>query len=280
MYRNQIEEARALATQIGHSFSADNTFPVIVIQYVPDLGTGAAAASITYRSTTPDSTGGFLALVDAAAPAGKDLFRNAAGTLDIKAARTLGRVLDAFNANSAWRAYLVGGLRTDTTSTCLGLLAGLLSKSVIGDNGATWYSNNADKAGTGVNTGNFLSVAISGEKFVNNGINGHVKDADDQCENVLHYAGINLDFTTSAVVSFYSASQQGCTRIGPNPALTDATLMEFGATDPTDPYLKAKRGERLVVRVRTATLAATTKFDVVGSTAVFANDRIVDEKNY
>ena len=47
MYADQIAEARGLATPIPQNIAADDTCPAIVIQYVPNLGTGGASASFT-----------------------------------------------------------------------------------------------------------------------------------------------------------------------------------------------------------------------------------------
>ena len=110
----QIEEARALASPVNWAATVGiDTAPYFVVQYVPALGTGGAAATIALV------TGGDMTfLVDGAAPAGLDAI-GTAGVIDTSAATgdTIAELLGLINATSAWRAYAVGALFSCSVSS-------------------------------------------------------------------------------------------------------------------------------------------------------------------
>ncbi len=260
----QILEGRALAVTVPHAILVADKDPRIVIQYVPDLGTGGTAATVNWASETKVTF-----QVGAAAPAGTNAIGNSTGELLFSAYTTMGMVLDAINGTRAWRAYLQGALRQD--SPVFLITAG--AASCIGANGLTLYGDQDIADG--------CSVAISGEKFVNNGINGHVTDADDQCENTLLYAGINVGDT--GAVKLYSEGQlSDGVQMGGDQAVASDTLLQLGEANLTTPFATAVRGERLIVRFAAATAGAFThtQFNILGKTAVLKNDRIVDSVNY
>ena len=264
MHLAQILEARALAVTVPHVLTAADTDPRIVIQYVPDLGTGGAAATVTYASETKATF-----QVGAAAPAGNDAIGNSTGELLFSTYTTMGLVLDAINGTRAWRAYLVGALRQDSPVT----LITAASASCIGDNGLTLYGD--------TDIADSCSIAISGEKFMNNGINGHVTDADDQCENVLLYAGVNV-FAGGDLKLYTGAQDTDEVQMGADITVALSTLKELGEANHTAAFSAANRGERLIVRFTAQTAGAftITQFHVLGKTAVLRNDRIVDSVNY
>jgi hypothetical protein len=243
----------------------------MVVQYVPALGTGGSSATLAY---TTGSTMTFQ--VDGADPAGADTIGNTSGELACEAASldTMGELVDYINGRAAWRAYLVGSLRADLSS---GLLAVSASSAVYDANGLTIYSD------TSTNTG--VSLAISGEKFVNNGVAGHVKDADDQCENEMLYGSFNVTCVSAPHLRYYTGKQGSTeTLITASKLLVSATATLEGEEIPTGPFIQATRGQRLIMRCITPSAAAPAVsapvITIAGKTAVLKNNRIVDEDNY
>jgi len=265
MHMNQIIEARALATVVPQNITAADTAPWMVVQYVPTLGSGGTAATVEVTATT------MVFLVDGAAPAGADAI-GTAGVITMTAAAfdTMGELVDAINAVASWRAYLVGALRSDASVSLL--VAG--AASCIGDNGLTLASDTSDTLG--------VSTAISGEKFINNGKAGHVKDADDQCENSLLYAAITMTNAGAANLQYYTGKQGSAeVQVGSDVAITSATKKEQGEANLAETFVTSKRGERLIVRYVGATLLPTAiDLHVDGKTAVLKNDRMVTGVNY
>jgi hypothetical protein len=263
MNYQQLIEAKELAPLVNHSQSAADVTPAIVVQYVPSLGTGGAAA------TGKKTSDGLGFTVDGTTPAGLDRIGSSTGWITFATYDSLGEVLDAINGRAAWRAYLVAGLRSDTSGDILAQAAA----SCMGDNGLTFYFDTSAFDGCG--------VAISGEKFVNNGVSGHVTDADDECINYLNYAKVQLA-TSDGELQFYSASQLAQTQIGPTYTCGSGTAVEVNENQPNIPFLEASRGERLVIRCMadTAGNGTPTEFRVSGKTAVLTGARIVEEDNY
>lgn len=272
MYLRQIEEARALATPVTQNITATDTDPAIVIQYVPALGTGGTAATIALATGSQTLT----FTVDSSAPAELDAIGGASGALVLTDAvfDTMGELVDYINGRSAWRAYLVGALRSDNPTNLLVKSAA----SCIGDNGLTFYSDTSTNLG--------ISLAISGEKFVNNGINGHVKDFEDECENEMLYGSFNVTCASAPYLSYYTGKQGSTeTLITAAKLLTSASGTLEGEEIPTGPFIQATRGQRLIMRcvspsVANATPVTAGTITVVGKTAVLKNDRIVSEQNW
>ena len=270
MTLDQILEARELATPITYNFTADDTFPAIVIQYVPSLGTGGTSASFTLANDS------FVFLVNSAAPAGAD----AIGTTgkiatSLAAYDTMGELVDYINGRQAWRAYLVGALRAMTS-------IGLKAKSTTAchnANGVTVYIETAD-----YDTSVGHSFAISGEKFLNNGKNGHVTDADDECENALYFGNFLITGDSDGLVLKYYSGAQGSTETLLHTYTINApgsSPRTDGEENPTEPYMQAKRGERLIIQVTTASaIVGTPTFTAIGKTAVLSGKRIVDSDNF
>lgn len=264
MYLKQIEEARTLAKPIPHVHTSVDGFPAFVVQYVPELGTGGAAATIAFVQG-----GSMTFLVDAAAPAGADAI-GTAGVINTAAAGydTVGELIDTINATKAWRAYMVGARRATTMVTILAKTAA----SCLTANGLTFYLDGSETT--------FGAIAISGEKFVNYGPNGHVKDADDMCENSLLYLNITCGLTGNGNLNLYS-----CTQLADGSALafamTDDTAITKGNTNLNEPFYTAKLGERLIVETDAATsFDDIAQWEAVGKTAVLSGTRIVTEDNY
>ena len=269
MYLQQIEEARALAPIVAHNITALDTTPAIVVQYVPALGVAG-----TSEGKMKITTDGLRFKVDDATPAGVDALpsQNASGWLKFATVTNMGGMVDAINGSVAWRAYLVASLRGDLASNLLAASETAVSTA----NGKTFYWDS--KAETLIVCG----IAVSGEKFLNNGANGHVKDSDDECENMLLYVEANLA-DSDCVLKFYSSSGSADTQVGGSLSFTAAgTATYWGKNNPDDVYIRANRGERLIARITTDTQqkATPTRFHVLGKTAVLKNDRIVDSDNY
>jgi hypothetical protein len=270
---DSILEARALAAVVPQIISAADTDPAYVVQYVPALGTGGTAATCEVVTAT------YLRFqVDAADPAGLDAIGNTEGKVLFATYTNVGLLTDYVNGQGAWRMYLVGAIRSDATASQV-LDDGGTPVTCFGDAGLTIPHDTS--------ACDHISVAISGERFVNNGITGHETDAYDRhsfdrCENHLLYAGFQLTFTGTGTINFYSESQtEAGTQIGAAQALTSTTLLEFGATNWSETYIMATVGERLVVRAATTTaFSAYTQYRVVGKTVVLGGTRYVSSKPY
>jgi hypothetical protein len=269
MHINQIEEARALASPVPHNITAVDTSPWMVVQHVPTLGTGGSSATVAFVVASS-----MTFLVDGSTPAGADVI-GASGIVDTSSSDydTMGELVDYINGRQAWRAYLVGALRADKTSLMLAKSA----TSCYGANGLTFYG---DSSASGEH-----SLAISGEKFVNNGANGHVKDADSQCENYMLYGNFLVTCASAGVGLRYYTGAQGSTEVqlGSTVSVTQGTAKEQGEANWSEPFIRSVRGERLVIRVlglsSTTSLTSPT-INVVGKTAVLEGDRMVTEDNY
>ena len=267
----QIEEARALAAPVIWAITATDKSPYMVVQYVPDLGTGGAAATLDVA----DARGTLTLTVDAAAPAGLDDI-GASGVIDLTSTDydTMGELVDYINGKIAWRAYLVSALRADAVGDMIAIGT---AASCIGANGYTIY---ADSSVTKTE-----SIVVSGEKFVSNGINGHVKDYEDRCENTLLYGAIKATCASvDSMVLRYYTGKQGSTevQVGSDVTLTNSTVKEQGEANLTTPYVQSTRGQRLIVRVVATSAQPMTSpvFNVIGTVAVLKNDRVVTEDNW
>ena len=272
MYTNQITDARALASVIGHNITALDTSPALVLQYVPDRGAGGlGSTSVGKAKITSD---GIRFKVDDDTPAGLDVLPNqtSSGWLTFASQTNMGQMRAAIAGGAAWRCKLVASLQGDIASNMLTQSEAICSVA----NGLTFFWDS--KVETLISAG----IAVSGEKFEDNGINGHVKDLDDHCENTINMVEANF-VDSDATLTFFSASQTADVQIGGAYAFTAAgTATYFGKNDPDDTFIVAKLGERLIARVTFLTEAIGTpnRFHVLGKTAVLANDRIVTEINY
>ena len=278
MYADQITEARSLATPVPQSITAVDTFPCMVVQYVPSLGTGGATAGVSVAG----GEGAMTFSVDSAVAAGADLV-GTLGVLLMGGYASMGFLVDKINATAAWRAYLVGSLREDDPTE-------LVAKSgaVSGETGITFYHDSSNTYGTGGSQ--HCSTAISGEKFVSSGVNGHVTDWNDQCENSLQYGSLTATFASPGATSVgqnikYYTERQGqgpATQIGGSVAVTDGTAKEQGEANVGDTWVTGVRGTRLIVRLIDDCVGAITApaVTIVGQTAVLKNDRIVATKSW
>lgn len=264
-----INTARSIATPVPQVITAVNTGPWMVVQYVPSLGTGATAATMAIDAGSDTLT----FTVGATTPAGADVIGNTTGLIltTADATSTMGEVVDKINAAQAWRAYLVGALRSDDAGT----LQTLSSATAMGANGITCYGDtSATKE---------ISLAISGEKFVNNGRSGHVTDWDSQCENMMLYGSFKLNGLSLNVIRYYTG-KQGSTevQIASDVNTTSASAKEQGENSLAETFVEATRGHRLVIRVIgvSNTAPSVPTIQVVGKTAVLDGSRIVTEDNY
>ena len=110
MFVNQIEEALKLAPAVPRNINAADKTPWMVVQYVPSLGTGGAAATVAVATAAETIT----FQVDAADPATLDVIGNTSGEMSLVGTTdTMGELADVINGTRAWRAYLVAALRAD-----------------------------------------------------------------------------------------------------------------------------------------------------------------------
>lgn len=269
MHVDQIIEAEKMATPVTHNITAVDTDPWMVVQYVPTLGTGGTSASIAYIVASS-----MTFLVDSSTPAGADAIGTSGVILTSTAAYdTMGELVDYINGRQAWRAYLVGALRADNSSL-------MLAKSATachGANGLTFYGDTSSNK--------MISLAVSGEKFVNNGKNGHVKDWDDQCINRMYYGyfKVTCASTHSPVLRYYTGLAGSTeTQIASDVALVSGTAQQDGEENFTEPYIEATRGHRLVIRVICTSAQPPTSptVNVLAKTAVLSGARQVTEDNY
>ncbi len=269
MYLNQIVEARALATVVPHNITVVDKSPWIQIQYVPTLGTGGAAATVAMAAGRDTMT----FQVDAADPAGADSIGNTSGEVIVSGGdlNTMGEVVDHINGKSAWRAYLIGCLRSENPDNLLVRSA----TSAFGDDGVTLYSDSS--------VSKEISIAISGEAFVNNGKAGHLKDFDDGCENTMMYASVKGTSASLHVLRYYSGKQGTAERqLGADIDLVTVVAKEQGEASLSEAFVTSARGERLIVRqIGVSNTAVTVPVHhVLGKTAVLKNDRVVTAINY
>lgn len=262
MRTEQIQEALALAQPIAHNQTTSDVSPAIVIQYVPAIGGADTVGKVKV------TTQGLRFKVDDTTPSGANAIGNSSGWILDATYTNMGQVLDQINGYAAWRAYLVCSRRGDASDSLLSTA----EATCTGANGKTIFWDTDSIA--------LCGIAISGEKFVNNGLNGHVKDADSVCINTMLYARVTM--VSDGTLKFYSSSQAADTLLGPTFACGSASQVEIGEENPSIGYIAAKMGERLLVLVDSATAGngTPTEFHVVGKTAVLKNDRIVTEDNY
>lgn len=268
MYTRQVEDLRSITSPVGQAIAGVDVSPYFVVQYVPSQGTGGAAATIALVQD-----GDMTFLVDAAAPAGADAI-GTAGVIDTSAAAfdTVGELVAAINATQAWRAYATVPYATGMESALAKSAA-----SAFGDNGLTFFSDTSAELDIG--------VVISGDKFVNNGLNGFVTDVKDQCINELMYGGFQLGNAgagaiTLTIIQETQGANDGQTLY--SVVLAEDTLKLLGEASLEVPFVSGGPGKMLTVRAVIAGGAADayTKFEVVGQTLVLTGSRIVTEKNY
>ena len=271
MHLKQIEEARALASPVGWTVAAVDKSPAFVVQYVPQNGSGGALATcvvVTATGITLDVDGAVI--VDGTADScgtdgdGAFLFANYA---------TIGALVDGINASTGgcFRAYVAACLRAQATDDLL--LA--IDASCIGDNGMTVYFDTS--------ANNDATMVISGEKFVNNGPNGWMKDKYSVCENYLISASLTAGFASAGAgsVTIHSCPQNGDGTELYTAIMASATAFALAGT-PDVPFMRSTTGERLVIILEDDSTGAVTAMygTMAGKTAVLRNTHIVTEKNY
>lgn len=262
---NKVAQLKEQTAPYMQTFTSVDGHVAAIVQYVPDGGDGGSAATCQVVTAT-----GLVFTVDAATPAGNDAI-GSSGTVAFATYTTLGALSDYINGLPAWRMILVGGLRADASASKL-LTAP--ATSCIGANGLNIYFDaSSTKHG---------SFAISGERFVNNGLNGHIKDADG-CSNILCWANINVGLTgTSPQIAFYFEKQKGTTvQSSLTRVMADDTLEEIGVTQPMLPEIEAPIGYRIVGRVSAGTSYDDIALFEVGGKSVFVDGSyVVTQKNW
>ena len=243
-------------------FSDVDGFPQMLLQYVPDGGTGGTAATAAVTTGTD-----ITILIDGEVPAGKDAI-GASGVVAFATYTTLGTLRDVLNSTPAYRCILLGGLRADASATKL-LTAG--AASIMTDSGLRIYG---DASAT-----DHISFAITGERFVNNGLDGHVKERG-ACWNTLLAASLNVGLTGgSPQIIFYFEGQRASDAVQTafSLVMVDDTLEAIGTDNPSVPYLQAPLGFRIVGRVSVATTVDDiAKFAVLGKSAYMNGEQLID----
>lgn len=266
MDANIVKQARDMATPYALNLTAHDTSEQLCVQYVPDRGTGGAAATCQVTSATK-----LTFQVDAANPAGADVIGDASGDVAFATYTTVGALADYIRSKQAWRAILRGGLRADASASKLLTAA---ATSCFGDHGLSIFGDSS--------ACEHVDICFSGEEFVSNAINGHVKDWP-ACENKIIHFDINLDMASDGTLTLYSGRQGETETIIYGPVtLTDATALQKGLEFTVGTFFKAaKRGERLILRAAHATDISTvmTQFQTLGLTAVLDGARIVNGDN-
>lgn len=276
MDQQKFEQALALASPYGANLTEDTT-PALVVQYVPTLGDNAVGCKLAIVTAT-----GFTFTYDYGAgyttPSTNDQTGlEASGTLTFATYTTLGALVDAINGTKSLRAYLVGGIRATTSASRLLAIA---ATACSGDNGLTVYFDGSSKT---------VGAAISGEKFVNNGKNGWVKEGInfEAALNQLIYATITATYTTisTSSIQVYFSTQAADQQIYSVAvaATTVAKTLQAASADLVQLFASAPPGSRIVVQAVFAagtTLTTVDRFDILGKTAILSGKRLVTEKNF
>jgi hypothetical protein len=249
----------AIARPYAQSYSAVDTFPQAIVQYVPSGGTGGTAATCQVVSATS-----LTFQVDGANPAGADAIGDASGVVAFATYTTMGALKDYIDGLSAWRMILIGAKRADASASKLLTAA---ATSCLTEEGLRIYG---DASAT-----DHLSFAITGEKFVNYGANGHVKEAG-RTWNTLLSASINVGLTGSSPQIEFSFEAQKATpaiQVAHTLVMADDTLEEIGVANPSVPYLQSPLGMRIIGRVSAATsVDDIATFNVLGKSTFIKGD--------
>ena len=253
------------AQRIPNPFSAVDTAPAFIIQAVTRPDDAISVATIQFTQG-----GDMTFLVAGIAPTGKWAI-GTAGVVDTSAGayNTVGEVADLINGTLGWRCILQGAERAT-------LMAEILTKGATDafvDAGLVFYSDTS--------ASDEHAVAITGEAFVNTGINGHVKDWDDRCLNMLDDLQINIGVTGNGTVKLMSG-KQGETEVDMNSyILTDDTLLEKGTDNPMIAFQAAPEGHRLIIKITAATsIDDFSVCNINGRSAPLTGSRVVSKRNY
>ncbi|MFA5382357.1 MAG: hypothetical protein WC356_04265 [Candidatus Micrarchaeia archaeon] len=267
MYKGQVEEALANAFPISHVIG-DETSPGFVVQYVPELGTGATAATAVWTSTTDITftTGGTT-------PADEDVVGES-GVVATATYTTMGAVQDAINASRCFRCYLITCLRADLSASTI---KPKVATSCIGAHGVTFYIDQTLAPITSIYVSGF---AISGEFFTSNKASGWRKDWDAQCMNVLTYLACTQANATGATLNLYEGKQGETEILLWSSSLADATLKEINSSLSKEISVASRPGYRLIVRLHADTNVVASPFNGTGKTAVLTGQFGVTRKNY
>jgi len=267
MYDRQLVEAIERAFPVAHSVTADDVSPGFVVQYVPELGTGATAATAAYDGTDMTFT------TAGTTPAGNDAI-GTDGVLSLGTYTTIGALQDIVNASRCYRMYLGTCVRADLTATAI------LTKtatSIIGKNGLTFY---IDTSAVVQSAKYGWGFPVSGEKFVSNTATGWLKDWDAQCVNILDYLAFEQSAATGGFLYVYQGRQGVTEEVIWKHTTVDATLKEINASLSKEIGLMSPLGYRLIPRFEGDASTTATIFNGRGRTAVMNGAFAVSEKNY
>lgn len=247
---------------VPHVLSAPDTDVAFTLQYCPVNGESGTS---TAAEATFVNGGDFTVTVDGSAPTGKDAF-GTAGVIDTSAAAydTVGEFFDYVrsiggNKHGAWRIIMNGAIRSTP-------MASILSKSAtscIGDNGLTFVFDTS--------AAETLSVAVSAEKFENNGVGGWRSDWESKVLNQLMSLDVTQNMASAGEIRIYQGKDGETETLIYSTALADDTNTTKGLEYPDVVWLQAEHGYRLVVQVYHATdigAGAVGKYSVRGRSVV------------
>lgn len=268
-YQQRLE-AEKFAPIVTQRISAVDTDDWFRIKYFPQLGTGAAAATVALVEG-----GAMTFLIDGAAPTGTIDNLGTAGVIDTSAAGydTVGELCDYINgAGGGWRMIMHGAISSD-------LMAKAQDKgaaSAMTKTGLTFYPDSLAAGGAT----EYYSIAITGEHFTSG---GHIKDWDEQCLNQLMSFDATVNMASAGQILIYEAKQGNIVAtLLHTLALADNTQLVKHQDYLQQVYCEAHPGYRLIVRASHATdiAAAPTEFVVRGRTIVQSNKHIITAANY
>jgi hypothetical protein len=267
------------APLIAQNITLQDTCPAIIFQFCGELGADASAAT---AATCQFAQGASLTFtVGATTPAGIDaigtsgVFNTSTGDYD-----SVGEVVNAVNdVGLMWRA--IGLVAPETP------MANLLTKgsaSCITDNGYVVYLDSSV-----ADTEYLHAIPITGEAFLSNGPDGHVKDATVEdggngVINIFNYAKMSTDITTAGTLNIKMWKQGDTVSTTVlQEAMADDSLVNTGNYNhPELDFIKSREGYMFSVEWR-SDASFNTDPDicrVVGRSVVTDDSRIVTKVPY
>ena len=272
MNPSQWKEAHEVAPMVHQNVVLQDTTPAMLVQFSPLLG--ASAVSTTTCTIALVQGGDMTWLVDSAAPTGIDAI-GTAGVISTAGATadTVGELCNVINAaGGPHRAICL--CSPDVPS------ANLLAKSAasaVTANGLVFYLDSSV-----ADTTYLHSLPIMGERFVNNGINGHIKETN--IINYFHYGQFTADFTSACTftIKMFKQGDTAPTTLFTQ-AMVDATLTNIGHTaNPMLPFIQGRQGYVLVAEWRSDASFDTdpTVCNIGGKSVVLDGGPIVTKVPY
>lgn len=179
-------------------------------------------------------------------------------TVDVSDAAydTFLEIENAINATGVFRCSLIGALPSDTSTA---MLATLAATSCRTDNGLTLYF-------LATTTSQVFGFAITNNKFTARPTGGFSTQknnwtTDELCENMINYLEILLTCTNGGTTTIYAVDDVNDVETAMwSDAFVSATKETHGSTEPSELFIKAPEGCRLVVQFAAST--STDDFSV------------------